>query len=175
MGISYALRTSVVAIVSLVSLAVVAPATAQVPDPDQAVAAAPAAPSWDEISGYGSVEANRAIGAPVDTVMLGGALVSRSSDLGSLQEEYLAAPMAPATIANQAPADVRFAPAAAAWDDLSGYGTVEASRAAIGVAPVAPVSTSRVSRATDIGSLQEASLAAPATSSVVVDRKFGPR
>lgn len=90
---------------------------------EQALAVVPAAPSWDETSGYGAVEASRA----------------RASAM-----------LAPSAISSQVSPDVRWAPArvmaadlasgrgglsaadlAAArdWDETSGYGNVEASRA----------------------------------------------
>jgi hypothetical protein len=75
---------------------------------DQVPALAPAAPSWDETSGYGAVEASRAANA-------------------------LSA--APAALTIHVPSDVRWAPArviapGSSWDETSGYGSVEASRAA---------------------------------------------
>ena len=45
------------ALSALVSLSLAAPVAAQV---DEAVLAVPTVPSWDESSGYGSVEASRA-------------------------------------------------------------------------------------------------------------------
>ena len=99
---------------------------------DQILAMAPAAPSWDDASGYGSVETSR---AQIDVFMAPTAdstweatsgyraveanrqLVAqealRSGDLGSMQEEALAELVA----------------ASLAWDDASGYGSLEATRA----------------------------------------------
>jgi hypothetical protein len=88
---------SFVAISGLLLGAMAVPAAAQAPDQDQIVVAAPAGPSWDETSGYASVEASRALAA------------------------------APATLSNQVPADVRWAPAVS-WDEASGYGAVEHNR-----------------------------------------------
>jgi hypothetical protein len=97
---------------------------------EQILAAAPAAPSWDETSGYGSVEASR---AEVST-MLSGELISG-------QEQALAFAAAAAMLwdetsgygsveASRAVASALFAPVAGpSWDDTSGYGSVEASRA----------------------------------------------
>ena len=101
-----------------------------------------AAPSWDATSGYGAVEASRAtIGhpaagtlqvpadvrwapvravAPVSPVearrVVAAQQALRSPDLGSLQEDALLAVVS----------------AGQSWDQTSGYGSVEASRATIG-------------------------------------------
>ena len=82
---------------------------------DRLLAIVAAAPSWDETSGYGAVEASRAAHA------LAG----------------------PAASTPQVPSDVRWAPArviavGASWDETSGYGSVEASRAARTSRSVAP-------------------------------------
>jgi hypothetical protein len=90
-----------------------------------------AAPSWDETSGYGAVEASRAtIGSPAtstsaeQTRLLAAQHALQGGDLGSLQEDALLA--------------------VPSWDETSGYGSVEASRAANAI-PVAPtVSTTQV-------------------------------
>jgi hypothetical protein len=94
-----------------------------------------AAPSWDETSGYGAVEASRAtIGSPAtstsaeQTRLLAAQHALQGGDLGSLQEDALLAVLS----------------AAPSWDETSGYGSVEASRAANAI-PVAPtVSTTQV-------------------------------
>src|SRR5215210_3829241 len=87
-----------------------------------------AAPSWDAASGYGVVEASRAtIGSPAtsppseQTRVLTAQQALHSPDLGSLQEAALRAVVA----------------AGQSWDDTSGYGVVEASRAANAL-PVVP-------------------------------------
>ena len=78
------------------------------------LAAAPAAPSWDEFSGYSSVEASRA-----------GVNSSVSGEVISSQERALAMTAA----------------AAASWDEATGYGSLETSRAVAAInAPVAPSS-----------------------------------
>jgi hypothetical protein len=76
-----------------------------------------AAPSWDETSGYGAVEASRAtIAYPAasasaeETRVLAAQQALQSPDLGSLQEDALFAVVASASTA-QVPADVRWAPA----------------------------------------------------------------
>ena len=100
------------------------------------VAAAPvAAPSWDETSGYGAVEASRAtIDYPTaststaQTRVLTAQHALQGGDLGSMQEDALLAVVS----------------AGQSWDEISGYGSVEASRAANAI-PVAPfASTSQV-------------------------------
>jgi hypothetical protein len=106
---------SIVGTAAVLTLSLAAPVAAQGLDQDQVLVAAPAGPSWDDTSGYGAVEANRAAHA---------------------------VPLAPATITTQVSADVRWAPlrmvvnalgplaaAATVWDESSGYGAVEASRA----------------------------------------------
>jgi hypothetical protein len=110
-------RSVVLSIVAVLAFALVAPIAGhaedqvlvdeQVPAVDeQFPALAPVvASSWSETSGYGSVEATRALAAP--RALLTG-------DFGSMQEERLYAIIA----------------AAPSWDETSGYGSVEASRAA---------------------------------------------
>jgi hypothetical protein len=135
------------------------------------------APSWDATSGYGAVEASRAtIGhpaaltsqvpadvrwapegviAPASSVEAGRILAAQqalqSQDLGSLQEDALFAVVA----------------AGSSWDQTSGYGSLEASRATIG--HPAASTTSRQTRvlaaqqallSPDLGSLQEDALTA---------------
>jgi hypothetical protein len=85
-----------------------------------------AAPSWDESSGYGSVEASRAANAmpaapttgtsAEQTRVLAAQQALQSQDLGSVQEEAL----------------IMVVAAGQSWDQTSGYGSVEASRATIG-------------------------------------------
>jgi hypothetical protein len=123
---------SIVALASLLAVALAVPAAAQVVDQDTAVLAAPATASWDETSGYGAVESGRASLAP-------------STDIG---------------VTSQVPSDVRWAPAAASWDDSSGYGAVESNRAAIAPGESTSLDGTRVSRSSDMGSLQEEYLAA---------------
>jgi hypothetical protein len=113
--------------------------------------------SWDEMSGYRSVEASR---AEVSALLSGARISGRdqalavtaaaatlwdsTSGYGSVEASRAAnaLPAAPATFTNQVPSDVRWAPeralehtidpqvaAAKAWDETSGYGAVEASRA----------------------------------------------
>jgi hypothetical protein len=90
---------------------------------DQVIALAPVAgPSWDETSGYGAVEASRAtIGHPAPSTTLDQTRMAAAEralltgDIGSMQEESLLA----------------IVTAAPSWDETSGYGSVEASRAMI--------------------------------------------
>jgi hypothetical protein len=94
-----------------------------------------AAPSWDEISGYGAVEASRATidyptasGSSAQTRLLAAQHALQGGDLGSMQEDALLAVVS----------------AGESWDEISGYGSVEANRAANAI-PVAPfASTSQV-------------------------------
>jgi hypothetical protein len=113
-------RTLGATVAAVLALTLVAPIAVTADDPviaaaEQGLVAVPAAASWDELSGYGSVEASRAANA-------------------------LAA--VPVAFTSQVPSDVRWAPARAlehtldpleaaamAWDETSGYGAVEASRA----------------------------------------------
>lgn len=115
------------------SRAAIAPATLTVgvvAGPTGHEASAAIGYSWDDSSGYGAVEANRAALAPAifvnqvssdvrwapePVVAAGGAFVSRSSALGSVQEDYFAAAET------------------ASWDESSGYDSVEESRAVAGV------------------------------------------
>jgi hypothetical protein len=82
-----------------------------------------AAPSWDETSGYGAVESSRAtIGSPAtstsaeQTLVLAAQQALQGGDLGSMQEDALLAVVS----------------AGQSWDETSGYGAVETSRATIG-------------------------------------------
>jgi hypothetical protein len=128
---------------------------------DQVIALAPVAgPSWDETSGYGAVEASRAtIGHPAPTTtveqsrMAAAQRALLTSDIGSMQEESLLAIVA-----------------APSWDETSGYGSVEASRAANAL-PAAPAESTTADetrafaaqqalQSHDLGSLQEEALLA---------------
>jgi hypothetical protein len=122
MNVNHRFRTSSVVIVAIVAIGFSAPVMAQTAAQDIELAPV-SGPTWDESSGYGSVEAVRAslaiptdIARPgtVDPVRVNRALDAlHSGDLGSVQEDTLAAIVA----------------AAIAWDDVSGYGSVEAIRA----------------------------------------------
>jgi hypothetical protein len=124
---------------------------------EQVLTAAPAAPSWDELSGYGSVESSRGevsalwsgegISDQEQALAFAAAaatLWDATSGYGSVEASRAAnaLPAAPATFTSQVSPDVRWAPdralehamnppvaAAIAWDGSSGYGAVEASRA----------------------------------------------
>jgi hypothetical protein len=126
---------------------------------DQDPALAPiAGPSWDEVSGYGSVESSR---INVSALWSGAVITDQeqalayaaaavatlwdvTSGYGSVEATRAAnaLPAAPTTFTSQVPSDVRWAPdralehimnplvaAAIAWDETSGYGAVEAARA----------------------------------------------
>ncbi len=136
-----------------------------------------AVPSWDATSGYGAVEASRAaIGHPAASTtqvpadvrsvpvgmiapessvdasrVLAAQQALQSQNLGSLQEDVLLAVVA----------------AGSSWDQTSGYGSVEASRASIGHLAASTASKqTRVLAAQqallsqDLGSLQENALTA---------------
>jgi hypothetical protein len=107
---------------------------------EQVLTAAPADLSWDETSGYGSVEASRAAASALlapdaspswdDTSGYGSVEASRAEVSALLSGELISG-------RDQA---LAFAAAAAMlWDETSGYGSVEASRAAASAlhAPVA--------------------------------------
>ncbi|MFN8593283.1 MAG: hypothetical protein U0031_17650 [Thermomicrobiales bacterium] len=110
----FSARKSVATLVALFAISLIAPVGAQVVDQDNAAVEAPALPSWDEYSGYGAVEGyraslatasaswdassgygvverTRALRAPAVGADFGLPRNSRINDLGSLQEEYLAA------------------------------------------------------------------------------------
>src|SRR5215204_1962008 len=96
---------------------------------------APAGPTWDATSGYGAVEASRAtIGSPAASItseqtrVLAAQRALQGGDLGSLQEEALLAVVS----------------AGQSWDETSGYGVVEASRAANALPVVPGASTTQV-------------------------------
>ena len=140
-------------------------------------------PSWEEESGYLSVEASR-----VDMVMTAGTTTDSASgyrsveatrvliaqralevgNLGSMQEDALRAVVA----------------VAGSWDETSGYGAVEASRAAttLPTPSIAPGSLDDAKRALvaqhallspDLGSLQEEALMAIVAASTVWDETSG--
>jgi hypothetical protein len=157
-------RTAIAAFVAVLTFALSTPFAVNAEDQvlveepvltaeDQVPALAPVAgPSWDETSGYGAVEASRAtIGhpaasttqvpsdvrwAPARVIVPGASLEAmrvlaaqqalQSRDLGSMQEDALFAVVA----------------AGASWDETSGYGSVEASRAANALPDVPAASVS---------------------------------
>ena len=111
-------RTAVPALIAVLMFALSAPVPVIAQDEDLALA--PAGPTWDETSGYGSVEASRAtVALPASSTTAEANRVAAarrallSSDLGSMQEEALSA----------------LVEAATTWDETSGYGALEASRA----------------------------------------------
>jgi hypothetical protein len=139
------------------AIPVIAPVASQSTDAVPVMAPV-AGPSWDETSGYGVVEAIRAtIGQPAPSTTLEQTRLAAAQralltgDIGSLQEERLLAIVA-----------------APSWDAASGYGSVEASRAANALPAVpAESTTAEETRALaaqqqvqsyDAGSLQEEAL-----------------
>jgi hypothetical protein len=147
-------RTASVVIAAFLAFALFTPLTVNADEP--VLAAAPAAASWDETSGYGSVEASRAdvsalwsselIHDQEQTLAFAAAatLWDAMSGYGAVEATRAAnaLPAAPSAFTSQVSSDVRWAPdralehamnplvaAAMAWDASSGYGAVEASRA----------------------------------------------
>jgi hypothetical protein len=159
-------RPAVSALAAVLMLALSAPIAVHGQEQDLALAPAPV-PSWDESSGYGAVEAIRAepdlyvvpAGSTVGSASGAGSVTANrvnaaqhaleAGNLGSMQEEALAAIVATGS----------------SWDDTSGYGAVEASRATIGH-PAASTTrqANRVLAAEqalhsgDLGSMQEEAL-----------------
>jgi hypothetical protein len=135
--------------------------------------------SWDQTSGYGVVEAIRAepdayaasiAGTSADAASgVASGAANRvanaqhaldAGDLGSMQEDALTALVA----------------AGESWDEISGYGVLEASRAVIGHPAVnTTAESSRVAAAQqallsgDLGSMQEEALAAVVAASTTPD------
>ena len=105
--------------------------------------AVPAAPSWDTTSGYASLEASR-VATAMHRVPSGDSTWDVTSGYEALEISRVTAalPMAPTRMTSQVSVDVRWAPIrtldhaltplvamALVWDETSGYGAVEASRA----------------------------------------------
>jgi hypothetical protein len=135
-------RMAVSAVIAVLTFTLCAPiavnAEEQVIADEQVIAAegqdpalAPAAPSWDESSGYGSVEASRAAASALfapgttsswdDTSGYGSVEASRAEISALLSGELISGQEQDLAMA---------AAAAKSWDNASGYGSVEASRAA---------------------------------------------
>ncbi len=127
-------RTVFSAFVAVLAFALVAPIAVNADDEviaaeEQVLVPAPAVPSWDETSGYGSVEASRAGASTLfaanaapswdDTSGYGSVEASRAELSGLLSGEVISGQEQALAMA-----------AAKAWDETSGYGSVEASRAA---------------------------------------------
>ncbi|MDQ3226652.1 MAG: hypothetical protein M3Q50_08490 [Chloroflexota bacterium] len=113
-------RAAVFGLAALLSAAVLAPVTVQ--SQELNVAMAPAESNWDETSGYAALETSRATFAispapsgAAESRATAAQLALDSGDLGSMQEQALAAVVA----------------AGISWDAASGYGAVEASRATV--------------------------------------------
>jgi hypothetical protein len=145
-------RTVISTVAAVLTFALVAPIAVNADEEviaaeEPVLAAAPAVPSWDEASGYGSVEASRAAAsallAPVaapswDETSGYGSVEAIRADMNAL--------LSGEVISDQEQA-LAFAAAAAAtlWDATSGYGSVEASRAANALAALPVLITSQVS------------------------------
>jgi hypothetical protein len=124
-------RTAISAFATVLMVALSAPMA--VAAEEQALAMAPTAPTWNETSGYGSLEMIRAesahflaptlsttwdVTSGYRSVEVNRVIAAQhallSGDLGSVQEQAMADLVA----------------ASSTWDQASGYGAVEASRAA---------------------------------------------
>ena len=137
-------RTVFSAFVAVLAFALVAPIAVNADDEvvtteEQVLAPAPAAPTWDETSGYGSVEASRAVAS---SLLATGAAPSwdDTSGYGSVEASRaeLSALLSGEMISGQEQAIALAAAAATSWDETSGYGAVESSREAAS-GPLAPV------------------------------------
>jgi hypothetical protein len=156
-------RAAVSAVAAVLTFALAPPIAVHAEDEgiaaeEQVLAAAPAASSWDKLSGYGSVEASRAdmsalwsgevISDQEQALAYAAAAAATvwdaTSGYGSVEASRAAnaLPAAPAPVTSQVSPDVRWAPdralehtrnplvtAAMAWDETSRYGAVEAARA----------------------------------------------
>jgi hypothetical protein len=147
MSTSHRSRTAVSAFVAVLTFALSTPFAVNAEDEvivslreeQQVLTAAPADPSWDETSGYGSVEASRTEAS----ALLSGELISG-------RDQALAFAAAAAMLwdetsgygsveASRAAASALYGPVAGpSWDDTSGYGSVEASRAEMALDGVLP-------------------------------------
>jgi hypothetical protein len=137
-------RSLVFGIATVFALTLFAPVAVTAHEEKVAVLAPVAAPAVVTTSGQ-DARASRAIAAE---------RALQSSEMGSMQEEHLRA----------------FVDAAPSWDEISGYGAVEASRA-INALPAAPsasasaaqtrvLAAQRALQGGDLGSLQEGALRA---------------
>jgi hypothetical protein len=134
MSMIHRTRTAISILVAAFAITLVAPIAVNAEDDgiaaeEQFLAAAPALPSWDETSGYGSVEASR---AEASTLLAPGSVPSWDETSGYASVEATRAEVGALVSGEMMSADehaLAIAAAAAAWDDTSGYGSVEASRA----------------------------------------------
>jgi hypothetical protein len=97
---------------------------------EQVLTAAPAAPSWDETSGYGSVETSRATASAL-RAPVSGPTWDETSGYGSVEASRadVNALLSGEVISGQEHSLALAVLAATVWDETSGYGSVEASRA----------------------------------------------
>jgi hypothetical protein len=128
MSIMHRSRTATTALGAVLIFALAAPITVTAEDQvvveehvlaaeNQDAALALAVRSWDETSGYGSVEASRATASTLFALVAAPSW-DETSGYGSVE-------------ASRAAASELLAPSASpSWDDMSGYDSVEASRAA---------------------------------------------
>jgi hypothetical protein len=127
-------RTILSAVIATLTLALCAPVAVNAEEEaitaqEQVLAAAPAPASWDETSGYGSVEASRAASS---TLLAPSSPPSWDEASGYASVEASRAEMSVLLsgelISGEEQALAIAAAAAKTWDETSGYGSVEASR-----------------------------------------------
>ena len=128
-------RTVISTVAAVLTFALVAPLAVNADDEviagkEQVLTAAPAAPSWDESSGYGSVEASRAAASAL-LAPVAGPSWDESSGYASVERTRAGASalLSGELMSGQEQAAALAAAAAKSWDETSGYGAVEASRA----------------------------------------------
>jgi hypothetical protein len=143
-------RTAISIFAAVLTFALCAPVAVNAEDEviaaeEPLLAAVPAAPSWDETSGYGAVEASR---AGASALLAAGTAPSwdDTSGYGSVEASRAAvSALSDEVIPDQEQALAFAAAAATLWDATSGYGSVEASRAANALAALPVLIKSQVS------------------------------
>ena len=97
---------------------------------EQAPGLAPAVPSWDETSGYGSAETSRAAAAAL-LAPVAGPSWDDTSGYGAVEASRAAIGHEDGVSSYTPTGHEAEAAIGPAWDDTSGYGSVEARRAVI--------------------------------------------
>jgi hypothetical protein len=134
MSIIHCSRTVLSVFAVVLTLAFCAPIAVNAEDEDIAageliLAAVPAVPSWDESSGYGSVEASRAAASAL-LAPIAAPSWDESSGYGSVEAIRADVNMLlSGEVTSSQEQALAIAAAAKSWDETSGYGSVEASRA----------------------------------------------
>ena len=128
---------------------------------EQVPALAPAVSSWDESSGYGSVEASRAAASAL-LAPVAGPSWDETSGYGSVERTRaeMTASLSGELDSGQEQAAALAAAAAMSWDETSGYGSVEVSRAANALpeAPAASMSSQDYPVVLDRGTRAESAI-----------------